>query len=62
VSERKNNMPRKQTNRLLEMIENEEISKDTVIMACVKYMSEADVADMMEANEIELVLDIQAKM
>ena len=44
------------------MIENEEISKDTVIMACVKYMSEADVADMMEANEIELVLDIQANL
>ena len=34
------------------MIENEEISRDTVIMACVKYMSEDDVADMMEANEI----------
>ncbi len=34
------------------MIENEEISRDMVIMACVKYMSEDDVADMMEANEI----------
>jgi len=44
------------------MIENEEISKDTVIMACVKYMSEADVADMMEANEIELVLDFEPKI
>jgi|TARA_R110000764_G_scaffold192621_1_gene277842 hypothetical protein len=43
---------REKTNKLLEMIENEEISKDTVIMACVKYMSEDDVADMMEANEM----------
>jgi|TARA_R110000850_G_scaffold259429_1_gene386417 hypothetical protein len=43
---------REKTNKLLEMIENEEISKDTVIMACVKYMSEDDVADMMEHNEM----------
>ena len=43
---------RDKTNELLEMIENGVISKDTVIMACVKYMSEDDVADMMEANEI----------
>ena len=43
---------RDKTNKLLEMIENGEISKDTVIMACVKYMSEDDVADMMEANEM----------
>ena len=43
---------REKTNELLEMIENEEISKDTVIMACVKYMSEDDVADMMEHNEM----------
>jgi len=48
---------RDKTNKLLEMIENEEISKDTVIMACVKYMSEDDVADMMEANEM-IELDI----
>ena len=43
---------REKTNKLLEMIENEEISRDAVIMACVKYMSEDDVADMMEANEM----------
>jgi hypothetical protein len=43
---------REKTNKLLEMIENGEISKDTVIMACVKYMSEDDVADMMEHNEM----------
>lgn len=39
------------TNKLLEMIENGLLDKDTVIMACVKYMSESDVQDMMHANE-----------
>ena len=27
------------------------LDRDTVIMACVKYMSEDDVQDMMEMNE-----------
>jgi hypothetical protein len=27
------------------------LDRDTVIMACVKYMSEDDVKDMMESNE-----------
>jgi hypothetical protein len=44
---------RDKTNKLLEMVENEEISRDTVIMACVKYMSEDDVADMMKVNEMD---------
>jgi hypothetical protein len=44
-------MARKYTNELLEMIENGLLDKDTVIMACVKYMSEDDVKDMMEHNE-----------
>jgi hypothetical protein len=43
---------RKNTNRLLEMVENEEIDKYTVILMCVKYMSEDDVTDMMRRNEI----------
>lgn len=30
------------------------LDKDTVIMACIKYMSEDDVADMMHANEFIL--------
>ncbi len=38
------------TNKLLEMIEDGLLDKDTVIMACVKYMSESDVQDMMECN------------
>jgi len=44
-------MSRKYTNELLEMIENGLLNKDDVIMACVKYMSEDDVKDMMECNE-----------
>lgn len=44
-------MTRQYTNKLLEMIEEGLLDKDTVIMACVKYMSEDDVKDMMECNE-----------
>lgn len=39
------------TNQLLEMIENGLLDRDNVIMACVKYMSESDVEDMMRINE-----------
>jgi len=46
-------MTRKKTNQLLEMIEEGMIDRDNVIMACVKYMSEDDVADMMWINEID---------
>jgi len=42
---------REQTNRLLQMIEDGLLDKDTVILACVGYMSESDVADMMDCNE-----------
>ena len=44
-------MARKFTNKLLEMVEEGLLDKDQVILACVKYMSEDDVADMMHANE-----------
>jgi hypothetical protein len=47
---------RQATNRLLEMIEEGLLDRDMVIMACVKYMSEDDVADMCHANEIPLGL------
>ena len=43
---------RKNTNRLLEMVENEEIDKYTVILMCVKWMSEEDVTEMMRVNEL----------
>jgi hypothetical protein len=39
------------------MIEEGLLSKDMVIMACVKYMSEDDVKDMMESNEMLEVED-----
>jgi hypothetical protein len=44
-------MTRQYTNRLLEMIEEGLLDKDNVIMACVKYMSEDDVRDMMQCDE-----------
>lgn len=44
-------MARDFTNKLLEDIDNGILDRDTVIMACVKYMSEDDVQDMMECNE-----------
>ena len=44
-------MVREATNKILEMVEEGILDKDTVIMACLKYMSESDVADMAHANE-----------
>ena len=50
-------MSREYTSRLLELIEDGMLDRDTVIMACVKYMSEDDVKDMMEINEFILEED-----
>lgn len=44
-------MARKYTNKLWEMIEDGLISQETALTACLKYMSEDDVKDMMEHNE-----------
>lgn len=44
-------MSRKYTNKLWEMIDNGSIDSEIVITACLKYMSEDDVKDMMEHNE-----------
>ena len=41
---------RRYTTKLLEDIESGSLDKDNVILACVKYMSEYDVQDMMEHN------------
>lgn len=43
-------MPREATTKLLEMIEEGILDRDTVITACVNYMSEDDVAGMCHAN------------
>ena len=37
---------RKATNKLLEMIEEGVLDRDALILGCLHYMSEADVADM----------------
>ena len=42
---------RQATERVLELVEDGLLDRDTVIMACLKYMSEDDVADMARANE-----------
>ena len=44
-------MARQYTNLVLEMVEDGILDKDTVIMACLKYMSDDQVRDMAEANE-----------
>ena len=44
-------LTRQATIRLLEDIEAGLLDRDNVIMACVKYMSEDDVADMCHINE-----------
>lgn len=46
-----NNMVRKYTNKLIEMIDDMILDREIVIIAFVKYMSEDDVKDMMEKNE-----------
>lgn len=45
-------MARKQTNKFLEMVEEGLISPIDAVTMCVKYMSEDDVADMMDCNEL----------
>ena len=40
------------TDRLLEMIENKELDPADAVKMCVKYMSEDDVEDMMDSNEL----------
>lgn len=44
-------MTRQATDRILAMVEEGLLDRDTVIMACLKYMSEDDVADMAHTNE-----------
>jgi hypothetical protein len=48
------NPTRKTTNRILEMLDEGLLDRDYLIMACLKYLSEDDVADMARHNEIEL--------
>lgn len=50
-------MSRVVTNQILDMLADGVLSKDDVIMACLKYMSEDDVADMAHTNEFIEVAD-----
>ena len=42
----------KYTNHLLDLLDEGVLNKDQVIIACIKYMSEAEVKDMMEYNDL----------
>jgi len=44
-------MTRQATDKILEMVEQGILDRDTVIMSCLKYMSEDEVADMAYSNE-----------
>jgi hypothetical protein len=43
---------RNESNRLLEMMDDGLLSAEDIVMMCVKYMTEDDVADMMDCNEL----------
>ena len=43
---------RKYTTQLLEMIDSGLVSNETIVNACLSYMSEAEVEDMMRCNEL----------
>jgi hypothetical protein len=45
---------REATDKILELVDEGILDKDMVIMACLKYMSEDDVADMAHCNEFFL--------
>jgi hypothetical protein len=44
--------PRHYTNKLLEMIDDGLLDRETVILAMATYLSDNDVRDMMECNEM----------
>lgn len=44
-------MTREYTRKVLEAVQEGLLDRDTVIRACLEYMSEADVKDMCEAND-----------
>ena len=43
---------REKTDRLLEMIEEGLLDSKEVVIMCVKWMSDIDVGEMMDANEL----------
>ena len=45
---------RKATNKILEMIDEHVLDPKDVVMMCLKWMSEDEVKEMCEANELDL--------
>jgi hypothetical protein len=45
-------LTRRTTNRLIEMMEEGALDPQTLAEACLSYMSEADVTDMAQCNEL----------
>lgn len=45
---------RKYTNKLLQMVDDGIVDEDTIMLACLKYMSEHEVEDMMRVNDLLL--------
>lgn len=43
---------RLRTSQLLDLMDNGFITAEEIVIMCLKYMSEDDVADMMDINEI----------
>lgn len=43
---------RKRTSQLLELMDDGFITAEEIVIMCLKYMNEDDVADMMDINEI----------
>ena len=52
------NVARQNTSYLLKCIDDGMISANTVVNMCVNWMSEADVAEMMRANDLPLFDEI----
>lgn len=52
-------MSRKYTSRLLELVEDGSVDKDIVIQACLEYLSEVDVKDMMINNDFPIDADVK---
>ena len=46
------NKGNKASDKLIDMLENELVSYENVVNMCMCYMSEDDIADMMDANEL----------
>ena len=53
--------PREFTSYLLESIDEGYISAQAVVEMCLNYMSEDDVRDMMEINELPFPYDFEAE-